>query len=72
MQQAQDDLLYPVQRPNAREVILSTGSLYTFQLERVFEIGLEAGFSDFELLVHPDEIYTSLDRLKSTIYGAGA
>ena len=56
----------------AEKLILSTGSLYTFPLEKIFEIGQEVGFSGFELMLRPAENYSSTEDLLKTICAAGA
>ena len=56
----------------ADRLILSTGSLYTFPLERIFAIGQEAGFSGFELMLRAEDNYSSSEILLRTIHAAGA
>jgi len=62
----------PGKMTGADKLILSTGSLYTFPLEKIFEIGQEAGFSGFELMLRPAENYSSIEDLLKTIGTAGA
>ena len=75
-------MMYEENRQNSRtrlgkksgpdKLILSTGSLYTFPLEKIFEIGQEAGFFGFELMLRPAENYSSIKELLKTIGTAGA